>query len=509
MPNVDTALFDSVCDQARRATLLQSAAETLEWDERTGMPEKASEYRAQQISTLHAMVHQLRTDEAYGGNLETLATQIDDNAFDDVSATIRGLTRDWQRNRKLPTDLVKRVATARVRGQQIWDQSRKADDFSLFAPMLTEMVELQRESGQRMAEGTDRDAYGALLDTYEPNACVDELQAVFGELRTHLVRLIAEIRDAPNQPKLEILQRDFPIQSQRHFSRYVSEQIGFDFARGRLDETSHPFCTTLGPHDCRILTRYERNWLPGGLYGSMHEAGHGMYEQGLRTDDWFGLPPGTYGSLGIHESQSRLWENQVGRSRSFWQWLLPEAQRTFPESLGDVSLDEIYFAANTIRPSLIRVEADEATYNLHILIRFDLERQLIDGSLAVKDLPAAWNSRYESDLGITPPSDANGVLQDVHWSAGLFGYFPTYTLGNLISAQLYDAAEHDLGGLDAMFAVGDFGTLLHWLRRNVHRHGQCYSQSDLVQHATGSALSAEHLVNYLRSKLCPLYGIAP
>ncbi|QDT10472.1 carboxypeptidase M32 [Planctomycetes bacterium K23_9] len=499
--------FDSVCKQARRAALLQSAAETLEWDERTGMPPKASEYRAQQISTLNAMVHELRTDETYGENLESLSQQIDTSQPNDIAATVRGLTRDWRRNRKLPTDLVKRISTARVRGQQVWDESRRADDFAIFAPVLKEMVSLQRESGDRMAEGTDRDAYGALLDTYEPDAKTAELQQVFDELRTPLVQLIAEIRDAPRQPKIEILERDFPVDAQKRFSRWVAEQIGFDFQRGRLDETSHPFCTTLGPHDCRILSRYESNWLPGGLFGTMHEAGHGMYEQGLRTDDWFGLPPGSYGSLGIHESQSRLWENQIGRSRSFWRWLYPHAQNYFSSSLSGVDPEDFFFAINTIRPSLIRVEADEATYNLHILIRFDLEQALINGTLSVADLPEAWNERYRSDLGITPPSDADGVLQDVHWSAGLFGYFPTYTLGNVISAQLHDAAAEQLGDLDAMFAQGNFQPLLQWLRENVHTHGQCLSQTDLVKQTTGASLSATSLIEYLRSKLRPLYGL--
>jgi carboxypeptidase Taq len=505
MSEVDPLLFKSVCDHARRAAVLQTSAETLEWDERTGMPPKAGDYRALQISTLNGLAHELRTESQYGENLETLARQIQDEAHDDVSATIRGLARDWQRNRKLPTELVQRISTARVRGQQVWDEARRADDFALFAPVLQEMVALQRESGERMAEGTKHDAYGALLDTYEPDADPVQLQSVFDELRTQLVQLIAELSERPAPSEVEILKRDFPITQQRQLSEFVTREIGFDYDSGRLDETTHPFCTTLGPHDCRILTRYQTNWLPSGLFGSLHEAGHGMYEQGLRTDDWFALPPGSYGSLGIHESQSRLWENQVGRSRSFWQWLLPKAKELFPSALGDATVEQMQKAVNTVSPSLIRVEADEATYNLHILIRFDLERRLIDGSLPVTDLPDAWNARYQSDLGLVPPSDADGVLQDVHWSAGLFGYFPTYTLGNLISAQLYDAAEHDLGDLDAMFQIGDFNALRHWLRRNVHTHGQCYSQSQLVQRATGRPLSARPLVEYLQAKLRPLY----
>jgi carboxypeptidase Taq len=430
----------------------------------------------------------------------------DQDPHGDTVATIRELHRDWIRDCKLPDELVEKTAEARIRGQQSWDAARKADDFSSFRDTLSRLIELKREAGERLAEATDLAPYEALLDEYEPGARVADLQNVFGDLRQSLVELIARIGDAPNQPNVSILQQTFNIDQQRRFSRMVAQQIGFDFQRGRLDETSHPFCTTLGPSDCRILTRFESNWLPSGIFGTMHEAGHGMYEQGLRGD-WFGTPPGSYSSLGIHESQSRLWENQVGRSLSFWQWLYPQAQQAFTPNLDQTSLDDFHFAINAVRPNLIRVEADEASYNLHIIIRFDLERELIEGSLSVDDLPEAWNDRYEKDLGVRPPTDADGVLQDVHWSAGLFGYFPTYTLGNLVSAQLFDSACRDLGDLDADFLQGNFVPLLNWLRTNVHQYGRCYSGNELVAQATGSSLSAEHLVDYLKSKAAQHYGV--
>ncbi len=383
---------------------------------------------------------------------------------------------------------------------------RKADDFARFASPLRTIVDLKRETGQRLSEGTDRTVYEALLDEYEPDAREATLTQVFADLRKPLVKLIGEIAEAPRRPQTELLEQDFPITKQREFSQQLAAAIGFDFDRGRLDETSHPFCTTLGPRDIRILTRFEKDWLPSGIFGTLHEAGHGLYEQGLR-DDWFGLPPGSYVSLGMHESQSRLWENQVGRSRAFWQGRYEDTQSHFAPLIDDVSLDTFYFAINTIRPSLIRVEADEATYNLHIIIRYDLERNLIGGSLDVDDLPAAWNDRYESDLGVRPPGDADGVLQDVHWAAGLIGYFPTYTLGNLAAAQLFDAAAADLGDLPDQFSRGDFASLLGWLNEHVHRHGRCYSGGELVARATGRPLSADSLVNYLNAKLRPLYGI--
>lgn len=513
---IDDARFESVCHQARRAMKLQTAADTLEWDERTGMPIGGGDYRADQVSTLRGIVHELRTDPRYGDDLSILAGELaadgsDVDPHSDIGATVRELHRDWERDRKLPTELVERLSQATVRGQQTWDAARKADDFSMFRDSLANIIELKREAGTLLADGSDQTVYEALLDEYEPGASAGELDATFDAVRKPLVELIAAIGNAPVQPDVSILQREYPIAKQRDFSHRVASMIGFDFDSGRLDETSHPFCTTLGPRDIRILTRYETNWLPGGLFGTMHEAGHGMYEQGLR-DDWFGLPPGSYVSLGMHESQSRLWENQVGRSRPFWDGFFPETQKTFAGVLDDVSVDDFYFAVNAIRPSLIRVEADEATYNLHIIIRFDLERALIDGTLGVDDLPAAWNERYEKDLGIRPPSDADGVLQDVHWSAGLIGYFPTYTLGNLAAAQLYEAADRDVsggqsGGLDQHLRAGRFEPLRDWLVENVHRHGRCFAGSELVDKATGRPLSAEPLMGYLRGKLDPLYGL--
>ncbi|MFG0262994.1 MAG: carboxypeptidase M32 [Novipirellula sp. JB048] len=503
----DQDQFEFVTEHARSAMLLQTVADTLEWDERTGMPIAGGDYRATQVSTLRAMVHRRRVDAKYGDTLQSLCDQLaNDDPAGDVAATVRGLLRDWKRNQRLPEALVERTSRATVKGQQQWDAARRADDFGMFQETLAEIIELKREAGQRIAEGSDRSAYEALLDEYEPDARVATLNQVFRELRGPLVELIEAIREAPHQPNRSLLEREFPIAAQRDLSRFVAESVGLYLKAGRLDEKSHKLFTTMGPRDCRILTRYDLNWLPAGLLGTLHEAGHGMYEQGLRGE-WFGLPPGSYCSLGIHESQSRLWENQVGRSRPFWKWLFPRVQAAFAPAFDDVSLDELHFAINHIQPSLIRVEADEATYNLHIILRFDLEQQLIDGTLPVQELPEAWNARYQSDLGVCAPSAADGVLQDVHWSAGLIGYFPTYTLGNLASAQLFDAAEAELGDLDAMFSQGEFAPLLEWLRTRIHHRGQCESGDALVAHATGTPLSATPLMNYLNGKLRKLYRL--
>ena len=293
---------------------------------------------------------------------------------------------------------------------------------------------------------------------------------------------------------------------QQRFGEAAAARIGFDFNRGRLDVTTHPFCTHLGPHDCRLTTRYDERHFPGAFFGTLHEAGHGLYEQGLRPDA-FGLPPGDAISLGIHESQSRTWENLVGRSRAFWDYFYPQAREAFPEALADVPLADFYFAINDVRPSLIRVEADEATYNLHIIIRFELEQALLNDDLSVADLPAAWNEKYGQLLGITPPNDREGVLQDVHWSAGYFGYFPTYSLGNLYASQLFEQADRDTGGLSAHFARGEFAPLLDWLREKIHRVGRCYTAAELVERVTGRPLSHEPLLAHLRGKFGPLYEI--
>lgn len=503
----DRKTWQWVCEQAREAMLLQTTADTLEWDERTGMPPSAGDYRAKQVALLRGEVHRRRTDELLGNAIDVLCEATKDlPANGIVAASVRGLSRDYKRNRCLPTDLVKRTAEATVRGQQLWDKARKADDYSIFQDALDGVIELKREAGDRISDGTDRSCYEALLDEYEPGASVASLQTAFDELRKPLVKLIASIKDSANPPDTKSLEQNFDTDAQRRFSRTIAEAVGFDFNRGRLDETSHPFCTTLGPSDIRILTRFENNWLPSGLYGTLHEAGHGMYEQGL-VQDWFGLPAGSYVSLGIHESQSRLWENQVGRSEAFCQWMHPRAQSTFTPLLDSVDAKSLYQSVNTIRPSLIRVEADEATYNLHILIRFDLERQLIEGSLHADELPEAWNDRYQSDLGVVAPSDADGVLQDVHWSAGLIGYFPTYTLGNLASAQIFETAEKQIPDLHDQIRNGEFGGLLEWLGTHVHQHGACYTGSELIENLSGEPLSAAPLMRYLTDKLTPIYGL--
>ncbi len=497
--------FERLCEHARETALLNSIAELLQWDERTLMPSAAGTYRAEQITYLSGQVHARHTDPRIGEWLSELAeSDLASDPHSDSGATIRMMQREFDKLTKVPQSLVEALSRASVLGQQAWSAARKANDFASFAGVLSEIVELKR--AQAAAVGFADVPYDALLDDYEPGETTANVTHVLEELRQELVPLVAAIADSPRRPNLEILRREYAISQQQAFGTQAASAIGFDFRRGRLDVTDHPFCAEMGPDDCRITTRYDEHFFSTAFFGILHEAGHGIYDQGLRADQ-YGLPPGTYLSLGIHESQSRLWENLVGRSRAFWHHFYPQAQTTFPRALGDVPLDDFYFAINDVRPSLIRVESDEATYNLHIIIRFELEQALINDTLTVSDLPAAWREKYRHYLGIEPPDDADGVLQDVHWGAALIGYFPTYSLGNLYAAQFFATADQELGGLDDQFAAGEFQPLLQWLQDRIHGPGQCYSASQLVERVTGKPLGHESLLAQLRTKYTSLYGL--
>jgi carboxypeptidase Taq len=537
MPETPETLFDELRRYAVETSRWSSIEQLLGWDERTMMPAADAEHRAEQFGLLSGLIHRRWTDPRLGELIEQLegtplatdaradassraaadassraaadassraAADASSRAAADAGATIRRLRRSRDRAVKLPPELVEELARLSVIGQQTWQAARRADDFDQFLPVLEKIVRLKRDEAE--AVGYDDQPYDALLDEYEPDERTDNVARVLGELREKLVPLVAAIAESDRRPPREVLRRPYPTDAQAQFGRAVAEAIGFDFSRGRLDVTAHPFCAGVGPNDCRITTRYDERMLPSALFGILHEAGHGIYDQGLRTDQW-GLPPGKAISLGIHESQSRLWENFVGRSRAFWERFYPMAQQTFPDALADVGLDDFHFAVNEVTPSLIRVEADEVTYNLHILARFELELALINQTLQPADLPGAWNEKYRQYLGIEPPSDADGVLQDVHWSGGAIGYFPTYALGNLYAAHWFAAAEKELGDLNTQFARGQFDPLRDWLRANIHEPGQCYSAAELLNKVTGETLSSEPLIAQLQAKFGPLYGL--
>ncbi len=503
-PHAD--LFATVCAHAKRGAVLASVEALLAWDEQTIMPRQASPHRADQAAEMAAIVHRHRTDSGQAARLEALAAgPLATGGTPEQQATIRLLKRDAEKQARLPPRLVEELARTAVEAQQAWIAARKASSWKSLEPLLGRMFALKRE--QAACQRPDLDPYDALLDDYEPGARWRTVATRFAPLRAGIVPLVQACQTSPRQPDARILtDRIYPVEAQQRFVREIAARIGFDFDRGRLDTTEHPFCTTVGPNDCRITTRWNDRSLPTSLFGVLHEAGHGLYEQGLARD-WYGLPPGEAASLGIHESQSRLWENFVGRSPAFWTWCLPIARTAFPAALGDVSAAAFHAALMVVRPSFIRVEADEVTYNLHVMMRFDLERAVVHGDLAVADLPAAWNDRFTEDFGMRPPDDAHGVLQDIHWSAGLVGYFPTYALGNVYAAQLMDEARRRFPDLDGQFAVGRFATLLEWLRSEVHRVGRMAESDLLVERVTGRPVSGEWLVESLRRRYGPGYGL--
>jgi carboxypeptidase Taq len=499
-------LYDQLLDHTRQTMLLGSIESLLSWDERCVLPPAAFEYRAEQMTYLAGMLHEKRTDPRVGDWLAGLAdAPLAADPESETGATIRELKRQYDRRTRLPTSLVQELTRTSVLAQQAWVDARKNNDFAALAPWLEKTFLLKREEADALGYAECR--YDALLDDYEPGESTAQVARTLSALRDALVPLVGEIRASGRSPDIGIVSRSYPLAAQQAFGREVAARLGFDFERGRLDVTAHPFCMAAGPHDHRITTRYDEQFFPSAFFGTLHEAGHGMYDQGLAPDQ-FGLPLGDAVSLGIHESQSRMWENLVGRSRPFWEHFFPSARRYFPEALADVSLDAFYYAVNDVRPSLIRVEADEATYNLHILVRFELEQALLEDELAVRDLPGAWRERYRGYLGIEPPDDADGAMQDIHWSAGLVGYFPTYSLGNLYAAQFYARADADLGGLDAAFARGEFQPLLEWLRDKIHQPGKRFSAGRLVERTTGKPLSPQPLLAHLRRKLAPLYGLS-
>ncbi len=495
--------YDWLVDWAREIFLLNASASLLHWDQRTYIPHKGHEHRSRQLAQLAKLAHERAVDPRIGEALSRLeATPPDSTEYPDAVGNVREWRRDYDRSVKIPQDLaVELVRTASV-AETAWEQALPADDWQGFKPHLQRMLELKREEAE--AVGYAAEPYDALLDAYEPGETAATLEPVFAKLRPALAGLLERIVGSERTPDMSVVGGVFDLQQQKAFSELAAKAIGYDFAAGRLDETTHPFTIEIGPGDTRITTRYEKDGFLDAFFSTIHETGHALYEQGLPTEAW-GLPRGEAVSLGVHESQSRLWENMVARSRGFWNFFLPKAGELFPQLQG-LDLDRYCFAVNRVAPGFIRVEADEVTYNLHILLRFELELALMRQELAVDDLPDAWNEKMAALLGIRPETHAKGVLQDVHWSAGLFGYFPTYTLGNLYAAQLFAAAGKELGDLEAGFAKGDFALLLRWLRTRIHEKGRSLHPRELISAATGSAPDPEPLIAYLESKYSAYYA---
>ncbi|HVS38168.1 MAG TPA: carboxypeptidase M32 [Gemmataceae bacterium] len=500
------AAYEELIRLARERALLASCIALLAWDEETYMPPGGAAHRAEQLAYLAGLEHEKATDPRIGERLGYVdQSDLTSDPLSDAAVNVREWRRQYGRLTRLPRPLVEETARVTSLAQAEWAAARRDADFARFRPWLERVTVLKRREAE--AIGGAAELYDALLDEYEPGATARGLEPLFAVLSKDLLELAGVLAAAPRRPNPAVLRRDYPVERQRAFGEAAAVALGFDFRRGRLDDTTHPFFAVMGPGDCRITTRYSPRDFGDAFFSALHEAGHGLYEQAL-DPSLYGLPVGEAPSLGAHESQARLWENVVGRRRAFWEHFYPLARQAFPSALGDVGMAEFHFAVNAVGPSLIRVRADEVTYDLHILARFQLERALIAGDLRPAELPAAWNEAYRRLLGVAPANDAEGCLQDGHWAAGLIGYFPTYTLGNVIAAQLFARAETDLGGVDRAFARGDFSALLGWLRERFYSPGGRFPTARLVEEASGARPDPRPLAAALRRKYEELYGAA-
>jgi carboxypeptidase Taq len=494
-----------LAERLAEITDLRQAVAVLSWDQQTMMPVRGAPARAEALATLERIAHERFVDPALGELLAVEAERLGDEDPDsDAVRVVTVCRRRWEKARMVPPKLAAEIARAGSLGQEAWVLARKNSDFQSFVPYLAHNFALAREYVDCF-EGFEC-AYDVLLDDYDPGMKTTTVARLFAELKSELVPLIAEVSQRPID--VSSLYGSFPVAAQRELVLRTVGKMGFEGSSWRLDDAVHPFATGFGKGDVRITTRWDASYFASALYGAMHECGHGLYEAGI-ADSLQRTPLGHAESLAIHESQSRMWENMVGRGRPFQHVLAPWVSELFSgrDGAGAIDADTLYRAVNRVEPSLIRVEADEATYGLHIILRFELEQELIDGKLAIVDLPEAWNQRMRDYLGVEVPSDADGVLQDVHWSAGLIGYFATYSLGNLIAGQLWERAHADLPGLDDQIAAGTLAPLREWLRQHVHQHGAKFESPELLQRVVGGPIEVAPFVSYLKTKLSDVYAL--
>jgi carboxypeptidase Taq len=482
---------------------LNAASAVLSWDLETYMPPAGAKDRGEQLATLRRLAHIKFTSPEIGellDNLKPYTQELDPDSFE--TRLVKVTSRRYDKRTRVPPELVAETTKATTAAHQAWQNARAEDDFAQFQPHLEKIVDLQLQYAELFAPFDH--IYDPLLDDYEPGLKTADVKAIFDALRPEQVALIKAIAEHP-QVDDSFLHEPFDEGKQWDFGVEVITAYGYDWNRGRQDKALHPFTTGFGLNDVRITTRVDPNFLNTMLFGTLHEAGHALY--GLGTDPALARTPLVGGSsAAVHESQSRMWENLVGRSYPFWEHFYPRIQEYFPAQLGNVSLNDFYKGINRVKPSLIRVEADEATYNLHIMLRLEIEMGLMEGALQVKDLPDIWNSRMQEYLGVSPPDDADGVLQDIHWSAGLFGYFSSYALGNLISGQLWECINADIPELNDQIRVGEFSSLLAWLVENIHQHGAKFEPQELVQRVTGSKIDPAPYIRYLKGKYSQVYG---
>ena len=492
-------------DYVKKMQAYSEAIGLMYWDLRTGAPKKGVDQRSQVIGTLSSEVFGLRTSDELAEMLEDLGRNVE--SLDSVTRrTFEETKKEYEMNKKIPAEEYKQYVILAAKSESVWEEAKETSDFGMFMPYLKEIVETTRRFVSYWGV-KDGNPYNTLLDQYEPGMTTDILDDVFGELRSKIVPLAKQISESPNQPRTDFLYKHFPKDKQKHFSLEILKQLGYDFEAGRLDETVHPFATGLNRGDVRITTKYDEKDFRSAVFGTIHECGHALYEQNI-SPDLEGLPISGGTSMGIHESQSLFYENFVGRNEKFWEHNYGLLQSFAPEQFGEVMVKDFLAAINESKPSLIRIEADELTYPLHIMIRYEIEKGLFNGELQVENLPQIWNDKYEEYLGIRPENDGEGILQDVHWSGGSFGYFPSYALGYMYAAQLKAAMLKDLPNFDDLCAAGNLEPVKEWLTEKVHRHGMMKKPLEILEEATGEGLNASYLAEYLEEKYGRIYQLA-
>ncbi len=491
--------LQSLDEKLKRIQILESVSGLLGWDELVNLPPESSGQREEQSAAIAEICHEASADPEIGGILSRLEAETE-SIDSDARIVVREARKDYDRNVKLPAEFVQRKARLDSAAYHAWARAKEKSDYAEFSPFLQQQLDCAKEFAGYLG-WSDR-PYDCLIDLHDPGMDTESISTLFASLKSDLVPIVEQILQSDTKPGASIF-RGFPIEYQRAFLTEVTSAIGFNYQRGRIDVSLHPFCSGNGA-DTRMTTRFDEDNPLDSLFSSIHETGHGLYEQGLPLEHLH-TALGKAAGMGVHESQSRLWENQVCRSRSFWTKFEPKFRATFQSQLDSISSDQLYLAINSVSRNPIRVDSDEVTYNLHIIIRFEIERRLFDGSLTVEDLPEAWNALYQDLLGINPKNDAEGVLQDVHWSGGAFGYFPSYCLGNMLAAQLWYSAKDQLPDLEEDIADGNFAPLLSWLRTNVHKYGKRYGLEELSLRATGKELSPDSLIRYLEERYLPLY----
>jgi carboxypeptidase Taq len=500
--------FDELKRRLAELSDLHKIQAVLSWDQRTMMPAQGAAARAEQLASLARLIYDKTTSPELGRLLDELRPFEESLSYNsDEASLIRVARRDFEKLRKVPAELRVEMTRTASLASQTWIEARKQSNFKLFLPLLEKNVELKHRYIECFAsEAPGAEAYDFLLDDFEPGMQTAQVKSIFDELKKGLVPLIAQVSARAGDISDACLHGQFPADRQRAFILTILERFGFNPTAWRLDPTVHPFASNSAPTDIRITTRYYEDFISAALFGSMHECGHGLYENGV-SSSLYRTPLARGASLGIHESQSRMWENLVGRSRPFWRFYYPRLQAAFPEQFGPVEMGTFYQAINRIQPSLIRVEADEATYNLHIIVRFEIEQEIFTGQIRLPDLPEVWNARMKSYLGVDVPNDAKGVLQDIHWSSGQFGYFPTYSLGNIISCQIWQKALEAMPDLYQQFEQGEFKPLREWLRINLHSLGRKFTPQETLQKVTGSPINVAPYLHYLTEKAKDIYEI--